>query len=88
MTSTPARVADVIAQHRLCKALALADALLAHRFNSEQVRALDDHGWHIVATSAGTTAPSTETRDIAIRIVEAHAIGRRTTTSKHPITKF
>jgi len=73
MTSTTAEVAEIIARHRLDKALALADSLRAYNFSLEEIRKLDDHGWQIVAASARTNPPSPETRQIVIRIIEAHA---------------
>jgi hypothetical protein len=87
MASTPHQVAEIIAQNRIRKAMQLADTLCGHDFSLEQVRSLDDHGWHIVAASAGTTPPSADTREIVMRVIEAYVI-RQAATGRKPFTKF
>jgi hypothetical protein len=87
MASTPQQVAEIIAQNRLRKAMQLADALCGKAFSLEQVRSLDDHGWHIVAASAGTTPPSPDTREIVMRVIEAYAI-RQAARGRKPFSKF
>lgn len=88
MTSTPARVADLIAQNRLRKALILANTLLAHNFSCEEARQLDDHGWHIVAVSAGTSPPSRQTRQIVIRIVRGSTRSDKSGRRQTSLSKF
>src|SRR5215472_1815539 len=86
MASTLHQVAEIIAQNRMRKVMQLADALCGNDFSLEQVRSLDDHGWHIVAASAGTTPPSPDTREIVMRVMEAYEI-RQAVIGRQPFTK-
>lgn len=69
--STPAEVAEIILHHRQHKARKLVDALIAHGYSLDLAKSLTDHGWHIVALSAGTKVPSPDTKELVYQLLEA-----------------
>lgn len=85
MGATAQEVAQIIANNRIRKAIILADTLQARNFTLDMIRELSDHGWHIVAASAGTkTPPSEETRKLVVEIMEH----REKNGGRDPFRKF
>jgi hypothetical protein len=71
--ATPAEVAQIIANHRMCKAKALARALQDADIDAALALEMDDHAWHIAAAKAGAKPPSEETKDLVIELLERQA---------------
>lgn len=56
-------VRNIIANHRLRKAVTLANTLMAKGFSLDLVLAMDD-AWHIAAAAAGTKPPSADENNL------------------------
>jgi hypothetical protein len=67
--ATPSEVAQIIAENRLRKAKALAQALQDAFIDSTLAMEMDDHAWHIAAAKAGTKLPSDGTKDLVIQLL-------------------